>query len=58
MNHNIERLFQINILLDELILIDFKLNTRTFSQIINLILQMKLNTSFWISEYYFTSIIE
>lgn len=49
---------QINILLDELIYINLKVNTGQHTQIINLILQIKSNISFLITEFYFMSIIE
>lgn len=58
MNNNLERLYKIKILLDELINVDLKLNTGTLSQIINLISQIKSNVIFLINEFYFTSIIE
>ena len=58
MNNNLQRLCQINILLDELIYIDLKINTVPLTQIINLILQIKSNISFLITEFFFMSIIE
>lgn len=58
MNNILSILSQINNLLDELIQIDLKFNTSILSQIIYLILQIKSNINFLISEFYFTNIIE
>ena len=58
MNHNLIKLSQINDLLDELICIDLKFNTKILLQSVNVIFQIKSNIDFLITEFYFTNIIE
>jgi hypothetical protein len=58
MNYNLEKLCLINNLLDELIYIDLKFNKGIFSQIIDLVFQIKYNIDFLITQFYFINIIE
>lgn len=58
MNHNLEILCNVNILLDKLIYHDLILNIWILEQIQNYILQIKSDICFLITKYYFISIIE